>query len=94
MDSRKIDIGKLGCFSFPAGKYIYTGSAMGPGGIQARLLRHQKIIKKKHWHIDFLRPECEITGILTCVQKYESVTSSVSLKQLECLWSQDLVTVP
>ena len=34
--------------------YIYAGSAYGPGGVRARLLRHCNRKKKIHWHIDQL----------------------------------------
>jgi Uri superfamily endonuclease len=36
------------------GFYIYAGSAKGPGGVSARLLRHFRRGKKLHWHIDRL----------------------------------------
>ncbi|MCK9541293.1 MAG: DUF123 domain-containing protein [Novosphingobium sp.] len=39
---------------FPAGWYVYAGSARGPGGIRARLRRHFRRDKKRHWHIDDL----------------------------------------
>ncbi len=37
-----------------AGLYLYCGSANGPGGIRARVLRHLKRDKKPHWHVDRL----------------------------------------
>lgn len=36
------------------GTYFYVGSANGPGGIAARLKRHFKRDKKRHWHVDQL----------------------------------------
>jgi len=47
-----ITIGKLGTFRFPAGCYIYTGSAMN--GIEARVRRHLSNQKRFHWHVDYL----------------------------------------
>jgi Uri superfamily endonuclease len=47
-----IPVGKLGTFAFPAGFYVYTGSAMG--GLDARIARHLSRIKRFHWHIDYL----------------------------------------
>ena len=47
-----IDIGRLGRFSFPKGKYIYTGSAKR--GLNSRIDRHKRSDKKLHWHIDYL----------------------------------------
>ncbi len=38
----RITVGKLGTFDFPAGYYLYVGSALGPGGLQARLAHHQR----------------------------------------------------
>jgi len=34
------------------GFYVYIGSACGPGGLRARILRHLKRTKKIRWHID------------------------------------------
>ncbi len=34
------------------GFYAYVGSACGPGGLRARILRHLKRSKKIRWHID------------------------------------------
>ena len=59
LDSDKtIPVGKLGTFRFPAGFYVYTGSAMG--GIDARVARHLSKIKRFHWHIDYLLEHCAI----------------------------------
>jgi Domain of unknown function DUF123 len=46
-----IRIGKLGQAVFPAGTYVYTGSAMG--GLEPRLKRHLRSKKKLRWHIDY-----------------------------------------
>lgn len=59
----EIPIGKLGTYHFPKGAYIYVGSAKK--AIVHRLNRHKKIEKPKRWHIDYLRPYCEITKIIT-----------------------------
>jgi Uri superfamily endonuclease len=37
-----------------SGRYLYAGSAYGPGGIRARVGRHMKQDKKIHWHVDQL----------------------------------------
>ena len=51
-----IKIGKLGRINFPAGFYVYTGSAMGKGAtsLKGRLMRHLSDKKKNLWHIDYL----------------------------------------
>ena len=48
-------IGKLGTLQLRPGYYLYVGSARGPGGINARVNRHRRRDKKRHWHIDYLR---------------------------------------
>ena len=58
-----IQVGKLGSFDFPAGYYIYIGSAFGPGGLAGRLGRHLALVKANsplHWHIDYLRRRAPI----------------------------------
>jgi Uri superfamily endonuclease len=53
--AHQLSVGKLGVFNFPAGVYAYAGSALGPGGLAARLARHLRHPKPLHWHIDYLR---------------------------------------
>ncbi|MBF0561993.1 MAG: DUF123 domain-containing protein [Alphaproteobacteria bacterium] len=38
----------------PEGRYLYAGSAKGPGGIRARAGHHRAAAKVVHWHIDRL----------------------------------------
>lgn len=61
---KKIRVGKLGVAQFPAGTYVYTGSAMK--GLVARLRRHCRREKKIHWHIDHLLtlPEARVKRIV------------------------------
>lgn len=47
-----LTIGRLGRFDFPAGCYVYTGSARR--NLDARIARHCKAQKCAHWHIDYL----------------------------------------
>lgn len=51
-NDEEIEVGKLGTFHFGKGYYAYVGSAMN--GIDARIGRHMRHDKKKHWHIDYL----------------------------------------
>lgn len=46
-----------------SGKYLYAGSANGPGGIRARVSRHAKRKKNLHWHIDVLTGAGRIVDI-------------------------------
>ncbi|HMN81520.1 MAG TPA: GIY-YIG nuclease family protein [Burkholderiaceae bacterium] len=45
-------VGRLGSFSFPAGRYVYTGSARR--AFEARIARHLRSHKTLRWHIDYL----------------------------------------
>ena len=56
-----IQIGALGTFDFPKGKYAYIGSAKK--NILKRTERHYQKNKKKRWHLDYFRPFCVITEI-------------------------------
>ena len=56
-------IGGLGICEFNAGYYLYVGSALGPGGLRARLLRHARRDKRRHWHIDYLLDAAELLEI-------------------------------
>ena len=58
-----IPIGALGYQHFPAGRYIYTGSARR--AMQQRILRHLRHDKPLRWHIDYLlrHPACIVTRV-------------------------------
>jgi Uri superfamily endonuclease len=57
-----VPIGRLGILMPGTGAFIYVGSALGPGGIAARCRHHRRIATRPHWHLDYLRPHCEIIG--------------------------------
>lgn len=59
--SVRVRVGKLGTFLFPAGRYVYTGSALS--GLENRLARHFRKQKKLHWHIDYLLRHAQIEGV-------------------------------
>ncbi|MFW5695244.1 MAG: DNA/RNA nuclease SfsA [Alkalispirochaeta sp.] len=55
---RTIPIGALGPRRFPAGYYIYVGSAMR--NLSTRVARHRTRRRtRKHWHIDYFREIAE-----------------------------------
>ena len=81
---RSIKVGKLGGLDFLPGWYAYAGSAMGPGGLAARIGRHYRRNKKNHWHIDYLRPATRMEGL--CL-----VTDPL---RREHLWAQRLGKAP
>ena len=76
-DPAQIQIGRLGTFAFPAGPYLYLGSAMGPGGLAGRLHHHLSTPKRPHWHIDYLLTHRDVR--VNQVQR--------SSKE-ECVWNQ------
>ena len=64
--ARSIRVGRLGDFDFPAGYYLYLGSALGPGGLAGRLRRHLAQDKREgrpHWHVDYLRQLASVRSI-------------------------------
>jgi len=75
--AEKITIGRLGTFEFPAGFYLYFGSALGPGGVEARVARHQRADKRRHWHIDYLLERASLVNV-------RAVHSN---ERLECQWA-------
>lgn len=79
-----IQVGRLGEIIFVPGIYVYLGSAMGPGGLRARLAHHERIANRPHWHIDWLRQKALLRG----------VCYSITVQSLECAWSQRLLQLP
>ncbi|MFQ5740154.1 MAG: DUF123 domain-containing protein [Acidobacteriota bacterium] len=58
-----IQIGRLGRLHLRPGFYLYVGSALGPGGLAARLGRHCRSCHSPHWHIDYLKPSLALQEI-------------------------------
>jgi Uri superfamily endonuclease len=79
-----VSVGQLGERTFPAGRYVYAGSALGPGGVAGRLKRHLRPDKRTHWHIDYLT---EIAPVMSVAEWYGP-------ERRECLWSQYLQRLP
>ena len=62
---------------------VYVGSAMGPGGLPARIKRHLvKSGKKLYWHIDYLtsRPDIDIQYILYSCTTIKSAEKDLAEK--------------
>lgn len=53
--SEEASIGKRLSMTIEPGYYCYVGSALGPGGLAARLGHHTRPVVRPHWHIDYLR---------------------------------------
>jgi Uri superfamily endonuclease len=58
-----VQIGRWGNLALRPGYYIYVGSAFGPGGVWARVSRHCRESKSKHWHIDYLREKATVESV-------------------------------
>ncbi|WP_298673829.1 DNA/RNA nuclease SfsA [uncultured Megasphaera sp.] len=61
-ETEDIVIGARGSLHFPAGYYVYTGSARKH--LTARLARHQRRRKNMHWHIDYLRQYADVVAAI------------------------------
>lgn len=48
--------------TLPRGRYLYCGSAKGPGGLRARLARHMRRDKTLRWHVDQLTTAGAVRG--------------------------------
>lgn len=62
----RVQIGRLGDLVQQPGFYLYIGSALGPGGVSARVAHHQRLTKKPRWHLDYLRPGVEPVEVWYC----------------------------
>ncbi len=77
-----IRVGRLGRFTFPAGCYIYTGSAMG--GLEARVARHCRQRKTRRWHIDYLLTKARVVEVVTIPTR----------ERVECARNQAVLSLP
>ena len=76
--SAEIEVGRLGQVSFPAGYFLYVGSALG--GLAARLARHMSSHKRLHWHID------HVLGVGRLVEIWYRTGAA----RCECEWAKAL----
>ncbi len=79
-----VRVGRLGSFSFPAGWYTYAGSACGPGGLRARIARHLRWPKPRHWHVDYLRDRA----------RPAEAWYTIGAGKRECAWARALCRLP
>jgi Uri superfamily endonuclease len=63
-----IQLGRLGDLQLQPGFYVYVGSALGPGGVRARLSHHIRHAEHPHWHIDYLRFHTMLEEIWFCYE--------------------------
>ncbi len=57
----EVAVGVLGLMKFERGFYVYVGSALGPGGVEARVARHLREEKRLKWHVDYLLAAEEVS---------------------------------
>lgn len=81
---REITIGSLGALAVQPGFYVYVGSAMGPGGLAARVNRHCQHEKRLRWHVDYLRAVAQI----------DEVWYATGKRHQECRWAHVLRRMP
>ncbi len=60
----RIPVGRARSAWLEGGFYAYTGSALGPGGLAARLKRYAAGPVRKHRHIDYLLDHAQLLGAL------------------------------
>ena len=58
-----VSVGKLGALDFPAGAYLYVGSARR--ALPSRVARHMRREKPLRWHIDYLTTSGRVTAVRT-----------------------------
>lgn len=80
----KVEVGRAGIQEFLPGEYIYAGSARGKGGIAARLQHHLRQTHHPTWHLDYLRPHCQVIAAW-CWTNHDAS---------ECLLAQNLARLP
>lgn len=77
-------MGALGRIELAEGRHAYAGSALGPGGVRARLARHVGRRGRRHWHVDHLR------GATRPVEAWWVHDG----RRLECRWAAAVAGLP
>ena len=80
----RASVGRLGDVALRPGHYLYVGSAFGPGGVRARVARHCRTDKPRHWHLDHVREHLEPTALWCCHAP----------ERLEHVWARALLVAP
>lgn len=76
-----LEIGRLGTFLFPAGFYVYVGSAQG--NLEHRIRRHLRQEKKMRWHIDYLLRYGHVASVHTYAgEKKKECTLSREIEKM------------
>jgi Uri superfamily endonuclease len=75
--AKDVQIGRLGVLHLLPGIYVYVGSALGPGGLAARVGHHARREKTRRLHIDYLRAETRLVA----------VWFTTGTRRRECRWA-------
>jgi sugar fermentation stimulation protein A len=67
---------------FPAGIYVYVGSALS--GIENRVSRHRSTRKKRRWHIDYLLDKAEVVSVIAIPSERKSIECDVAKTLIAC----------
>jgi len=59
----RLRIGRRGELRARPGFYVYVGSALGPGGVGARVRHHERRSARPRWHIDYLRARADLVEV-------------------------------
>ena len=82
--TRRITVGRLGTMQLRPGMYIYVSSALGPGGVRARIAHHHRKVVSPYWHIDALRRYVRIDRVLVAYGR----------RRRECKWAAEFGALP
>jgi len=74
----EVQVGRLGRFRLPAGRYVYSGSARR--SLAARLQRHLAAEKTLRWHIDYLLASKAATIVGICLSNEPECKLNQSVK--------------
>jgi len=81
---KRLEIGRLGVCAIIPGFYAYVGSALGAGGLRARIGHHLESAAAPHWHIDYLLQHAVPT----------EVWYTLADRKLERHWAELLAKAP
>jgi len=82
MVASSVRVGSLGVREFPAGIYVYVGSALS--GIEKRVSRHKSANKKRRWHIDYLLDKAEVLSTIAIPTERKSTECEVFQALASC----------
>jgi Uri superfamily endonuclease len=81
-------VGKRATIALQKGWYAYVGSALGAGGLRARLVHHLRPVAERtarsHWHIDYLREHLPVNEVWIIESR----------ERLEHDWAQGFLALP